>query len=86
MSYYNVVSLHVYRICMLSFCVILQTYVANILIAVNPYCDIKRYYTKETIAQYKGRSLGTMPPHVFAIGKLRTLPRLAYTPITPVSL
>ena len=46
----------------------MQTYVANILIAVNPYFEIKRYYTTETIKSYKGKSLGTMAPHVFAIG------------------
>ena len=46
-----------------------QTYVANILIAVNPYHDIKNLYSSETIKKYKGKSLGTMPPHVFAIGK-----------------
>uniref|UniRef100_A0A3Q2CIV2 Unconventional myosin-VI n=1 Tax=Cyprinodon variegatus TaxID=28743 RepID=A0A3Q2CIV2_CYPVA len=44
-----------------------QTYVANILIAVNPYYDIPKLYTAETIKQYQGRSLGTLPPHVYAI-------------------
>ena len=47
----------------------LQTYVANILIAVNPYFEIKKLYEHDTIAAYKGKSLGTMAPHVFAIGK-----------------
>lgn len=46
-----------------------QTYVANILIAVNPYFDIPKIYSSETIKSYQGKSLGTMPPHVFAIGK-----------------
>ena len=48
----------------------LQTYVANILLAVNPYCNVKDLYSKETIIKYHGKSLGVLPPHVFAIGKL----------------
>ncbi len=50
----------------------IYTYVANILIAVNPYFEIKNLYSRETIRKYQGKSLGTMPPHVFAIG---TCPR-----------
>ncbi|XP_063079267.1 myosin VIa isoform X2 [Engraulis encrasicolus] len=45
----------------------IYTYVANILIAVNPYVDIPKLYAPETIKQYRGRSLGTLPPHVYAI-------------------
>ncbi|KTF74180.1 hypothetical protein cypCar_00021666 [Cyprinus carpio] len=48
-------------------CVIFQTSVANILIAVNPYFDIPKLYSPETIKSYQGRSLGTLPPHVYAI-------------------
>uniref|UniRef100_A0A8C8SES4 Unconventional myosin-VI n=1 Tax=Pelusios castaneus TaxID=367368 RepID=A0A8C8SES4_9SAUR len=44
-----------------------QTYVANILIAVNPYFDIPKLYSLETIKKYQGKSLGTLPPHVYAI-------------------
>ncbi len=41
---------------------------ANILIAINPYKDLTaKYYTTDVIKAYMGRSLGTMPPHVFAI-------------------
>lgn len=47
----------------------IYTYVANILIAVNPYFEIKGLYSKEAIKKYQGKSLGTLPPHVFAIGK-----------------
>lgn len=47
----------------------IQTYVANILIAVNPYFDIPTLYSNEAVKSYNGRSLGTMPPHVFAIGE-----------------
>eukprot|EP00794_Sanderia_malayensis_P000402 gene402-1036_t len=46
---------------------IIYTYVANILIAVNPYHEVKELYSKETILKYKGKSLGVLPPHVFAI-------------------
>ncbi|XP_053501571.1 myosin VIa isoform X4 [Ictalurus furcatus] len=45
----------------------IYTYVANILIAVNPYYDIPKLYSPDTIKQYQGRSLGTLPPHVYAI-------------------
>ena len=45
-----------------------QTYVANILIAVNPYMELPKLYHHDTIKAYQGKSLGTMPPHVFAIG------------------
>ena len=34
-----------------------QTYVANILIAVNPYFEVKHYYTHETITKYKGNAI-----------------------------
>jgi len=45
----------------------IYTYVANILIAVNPYYEIPKLYSRDIIMQYKGKSLGTLPPHVFAI-------------------
>ncbi|XP_014677124.1 PREDICTED: unconventional myosin-VI-like [Priapulus caudatus] len=45
----------------------IYTYVANILIAVNPYREIKNIYCVDTIRHYKGKSIGVMPPHVFAI-------------------
>uniref|UniRef100_A0A8C3Q0M9 Unconventional myosin-VI n=1 Tax=Chrysolophus pictus TaxID=9089 RepID=A0A8C3Q0M9_CHRPC len=45
----------------------IYTYVANILIAVNPYFDIPKFYSSDAIKKYQGRSLGTLPPHVFAI-------------------
>ncbi|EEZ98246.1 myosin heavy chain 95F isoform X2 [Tribolium castaneum] len=45
----------------------IYTYVANILIAVNPYKDIPQLYSPQTIKNYQGKSLGQMPPHVFAI-------------------
>lgn len=51
------------------FIFIQQTYVANILIAVNPYFEIPNLYSSATLKCYQGKSLGTLPPHVFAIGK-----------------
>lgn len=44
-----------------------QTYVANILIAVNPYKEISELYSPQSIKRYQGKSLGEQPPHVFAI-------------------
>uniref|UniRef100_A0AAX7VQT7 Unconventional myosin-VI n=1 Tax=Astatotilapia calliptera TaxID=8154 RepID=A0AAX7VQT7_ASTCA len=45
----------------------IYTYVANILIAVNPYFDIPKLYSPDAIKSYQGKSLGTLPPHVYAI-------------------
>lgn len=45
----------------------IYSYVANILIAVNPYKEIPALYAPDTIKSYRGRSLGEKPPHVFAI-------------------
>ncbi|XP_026550913.1 unconventional myosin-VI isoform X1 [Pseudonaja textilis] len=45
----------------------IYTYVANILIAVNPYFDIPKLYSLDVIKKYQGKSLGTLPPHVYAI-------------------
>jgi hypothetical protein len=44
--------------------------VANILIAINPYKDLRDLYSKERIKQYNGKSLGVMVPHVYAIGTM----------------
>lgn len=49
----------------------IYTYVAHILIAVNPYFEIKGLHSPETIDRYQGKSLGTMPPHVYAIGEFK---------------
>lgn len=46
----------------------IYTYVANILIAVNPYFELPALYSLQTIKKYQGQSLGALPPHVFAIG------------------
>lgn len=36
----------------------------------NPYREIKDLYVPATIKAYNGKSLGEMPPHVFAIGNI----------------
>lgn len=46
----------------------IYTYVANILIAINPYKDLTELYSSDTIRKYQGKSLGVLMPHVFAIG------------------
>lgn len=47
----------------------IYTYVAHILVAINPYFEIKQLHSAEAILNYQGKSLGTMPPHVYAIGE-----------------
>ncbi|XP_076466820.1 unconventional myosin-VI-like isoform X2 [Babylonia areolata] len=45
----------------------IYTFTANILIAINPYYEIPDLYSDATIKRYQGKSLGTLPPHVYAI-------------------
>lgn len=45
----------------------LQSYVANILISINPYQQIADLYSSKTISEYRGKSLGQKEPHIFAI-------------------
>jgi len=44
----------------------IYTYTANILLALNPYHSLD-FYTAKHIAEYQGKSLGVMPPHIYAI-------------------
>ena len=60
-----------------------QTFTANILIAVNPYFEIPDLYTSATIKKYRGKSLGTIPPHVYAIGKHGFLWAVVRRPLCP---
>lgn len=48
----------------------IYTYVANILISINPYEQIADLYSNATIQKYQGKSLGTLPPHIFAIADM----------------
>ncbi|KAK6039002.1 myosin head [Cooperia oncophora] len=45
----------------------IYTYVANILISINPYEEIDGLYSIDTIKKYRGKSLGQLPPHVYAV-------------------
>ncbi|CAF2816565.1 unnamed protein product [Rotaria sp. Silwood2] len=47
---------------------LIYTYLANILIAINPYKELPGLYSTDTIKLYNGKSLGVVPPHVYAIG------------------
>jgi myosin heavy subunit len=52
--------------------------VANILIAINPYKELTGLYSSDTIKHYNGKSLGIMPPHVFAIGRFFSNELISY--------
>jgi len=45
----------------------IYTYVANILIGVNPYFNVPGLFTSELIKDYGGKSIGQLPPHCFGI-------------------
>ncbi|CAI2349946.1 unnamed protein product [Caenorhabditis sp. 36 PRJEB53466] len=45
----------------------IYSYVANILISINPYQHIEGFYSSDTIKAYRGKSLGQKEPHIFAI-------------------
>eukprot|EP00301_Raphidiophrys_heterophryoidea_P005017 c12143_g1_i1.p1 GENE.c12143_g1_i1~~c12143_g1_i1.p1 ORF type:complete len:1493 (+),score=327.31 c12143_g1_i1:156-4634(+) len=46
----------------------IYTYTAYILIAINPYKDIsKGMYGMDMVNKYRGKSIGVLPPHVFAV-------------------
>lgn len=46
----------------------IYTFAGSILIAVNPYKMIPDSYGIQMAKKYAGKPLGTMPPHLFAIG------------------
>ena len=44
------------------------SFVGSILIAVNPYRMFDTIYGLDVVSRYEGRIIGTLPPHIFAIG------------------
>jgi myosin heavy subunit len=46
---------------------LIYTFTGSILIAVNPYQDFDVYRLKE-VRMYQNQLIGTLPPHIFAIG------------------
>jgi hypothetical protein len=42
-------------------------YIGSILSAANPYIRFPEVYSNDVIKQYKGKNIGELPPHVFAI-------------------
>lgn len=47
----------------------IYSYVANILISINPYQTIDGFYSSQKIREYRGRSLGQKEPHIYAIAE-----------------
>eukprot|EP00929_Paragymnodinium_shiwhaense_P105643 TRINITY_DN7068_c0_g4_i1.p1 TRINITY_DN7068_c0_g4~~TRINITY_DN7068_c0_g4_i1.p1 ORF type:complete len:1542 (+),score=475.62 TRINITY_DN7068_c0_g4_i1:137-4762(+) len=45
----------------------IYTYTANVLLAVNPFKTIDGLYGEEQCRRYKGRHIGALPPHPYAI-------------------
>jgi len=45
----------------------IYTYTASVLLAVNPYKDIRGLYSDDQCARYKGKHIGALPPHPYAI-------------------
>ena len=60
------VCMYVYMyICNIQLFYSMQTYVVNILLAVNPYCKIGNLYSPRSIKRYNGRSFAVLSPHLF---------------------
>jgi len=55
----------------------IYTYTASVLLAVNPFKEIDHLYTQEQCERYRGKHIGALPPHPYAIADTayRTLSR-----------
>lgn len=51
------------------FMYIFQSYVSDVLIAVNPFKTMDKLYSFDIIAQYQEVRIGLLPAHVFGIGE-----------------
>ena len=47
----------------------IYTYTASVLLAVNPYKRIEGLYGEEQCDEYRGKHIGALPPHPYAIGE-----------------
>lgn len=47
----------------------LQTYVAKVLIAINPFKHINDLYSEEIVNNYRNDQNDELPPHLYSIGK-----------------
>ena len=46
----------------------IYTYVGSILVSVNPYRMFNPLYGLDAVSKYDGQIIGTLPPHLFAVG------------------
>lgn len=45
----------------------IYTYTASVLLAVNPYHNVEGLYSQDQCARYRGKHIGALPPHPYAI-------------------